>query len=258
MSAAPILDRMRAGRPAIGLTVRLTRSGEIARVARASGHDFVRVDLQHSLLGAEAVGHITQTALGCGIATLVRVRSVTDPDVPALLDAGVSGIVFPDVETEEQARHCVRVCRFAPLGGRSYGGGYPLFDYRPVPPAEALPALDAATLVVCMVESVRGLANLERIAAVPGVDVIHLGVSDLLMSIGHAGETGHPAVAAAIDRVVEVATAHGRYAGCGGSPTVAHQAEAIRRGVRLLTTRNDLNFLVDGATAWADALRAAS
>ena len=61
--------------------------------------------------------------------------------------------------------------RFGPLGRRSVTGGYPYFDFRAVPPAEALPAVDAMTLLVCMIETREGVRNAGAIAAVPGIDV---------------------------------------------------------------------------------------
>ena len=130
----------------------------------------------------------------------------------------------------------------------------PTLRLRPVPAAEAMPALEP--LVVCMVESPEALDEIDAIAAVPGIDVIHLGLSDLLATMGRPGQIDHPAADEAIGRVVDVATAHGLFAGCGGSPTIAHQRAVIARGVRFLTTRNDINFLVDGATAWVQAVTA--
>ena len=63
----PALERMRAGDVALGMVVRLGRSGDIARIAKSTGHDFVFIDSQHSLFSLETIGHITQTALGCGV-----------------------------------------------------------------------------------------------------------------------------------------------------------------------------------------------
>jgi 2-keto-3-deoxy-L-rhamnonate aldolase RhmA len=250
-----VLDRLRAGDVALGLTVRMNRSGEVARIARASGHHFVRVDLQHSLLDTETVATIAQTGLALGVPTLVRVRGVGDPLVPALLDAGVQGIVFPEVASAVEARACVEAVRFPPLGARSYGGGYPQLDYTAAAPMpEIMTALDRTTLVVCMVESDTGLAEVEAIAEVDGVDAVHLGLSDYLLSRGMAGEVWHDDAIAAIDRVVQAARGNGRYAGLGGSPTTGHQAMAVRSGVQLLTTKNDVDFLRQGATAWVAAL----
>ena len=121
---------MKAGGVALGLSVRLARSADIARIARATGHDFLFIDGQHSIFNLETIAHMAQAALAIGVAPVVRVRGVEDPDVPMLLDNGVTGIVYPDVSTVEQARRAVARARFAPLGSRSVVGGYPHFDYQ--------------------------------------------------------------------------------------------------------------------------------
>ena len=155
-----------------------------------------------------------------------------------------------------EARAAVRAVRFPPLGERSYGGGYPQLDYEAVAPmAETMAALERTTIVVCMVESATGLAEVDAIASVDGVDAVHLGLSDYLLSRGLGGQVWHAEAIAAIDRVVEAAHANGRYAGLGGSPTTEHQAMAVSAGVQLLTTKNDINFLQQGATAWVTDLR---
>jgi 2-keto-3-deoxy-L-rhamnonate aldolase RhmA len=59
----------------------------------------------------------------------------------------------------------------------------------------------------------------------------------------------------AIGRVIDAAKTSGKFAGLGGSPSIAHQSAAIARGVRFLTTRNDINFILDGATSWVDEVR---
>jgi len=120
---------------ALGMVLRISRSGDIARIARAAGHDFLFIDVQHAIYSLETIGHIAQTALGCGVAPLVRVRSCRDPDISVMLDCGVTGIVCPDVNTPDDARQIVQTCKFAPIGRRSVTSGYPFFDYRPVPAA---------------------------------------------------------------------------------------------------------------------------
>ena len=193
----PVMDRMRAGQPALGMTVRLGHSGDIVRIAKATGHDFVFIDVQHSLFNLETIGHMAQVALGCGIAAQVRVRSVDDPNVSVYLDNGVTGIVFPDVNNAQEAQRAVNAAKFAPIGKRSVCGGYPHFDYATVPLTQSVPALNDAALVVCMIETVEGLRNVEAIAAVPGVDVIHVGSNDLLVNMGKPGQFDDPEIIAA-------------------------------------------------------------
>ncbi len=253
----PVKQRMAAGDIALGMNIRLSRSGDIARIAKSSGHDFIFIDMQHSLLNVETVGHIAQAALGCGVAPLVRVRSCDDPNTALLLDNGATGIVFPDVNTAEQARRAVNSAKFPPIGARSASGGYPNFDYRAMPVAEAVETLNELTLVACMIETREGLDNVEAIAAVDGVDVLHCGSNDLLVDMGKPGMFGDPEHVAAVERIIAAAAANGKFAGLGGERDIARQVEFIGKGVRFLTTQTDLKFLQAAASRHTADLRAA-
>jgi len=251
----PLKQRLQAGQPVLGMNVRLGRSGDIARVAKATGHDFIFIDCQHSIFNLETICHIAQTALAIGIAPLVRVRSIADPDVPVLLDNGVTGIVYPDINTAAEALRAVEVCRFAPLGKRSVVGGYPHFDYKSAPLAQSMAALDETCLLVCMVETAEALANIEEICAVPGIDVIHMGTGDFAANIGKPGQFDDPEVVAAQARVIEVARRHGKFAGCGGNRNVERQARAIRSGAQFVTTQSDIGFIMTAGQQWVEGVR---
>lgn len=245
--ANPAKTRMASGDVALGMIVRLARSGDIARIAKTTGHDFIFIDRQHSLFSLETVGHIAQAALGCGVAPLVRARSCDDPDVSVILDNGATGIIFPDVNSADDARRAVNACKFAPLGKRSVAGGYPQLDLRPVPIGQAMKILNDATLVVCMIETREGLENVGEIAAVPGVDVVHVGCNDLLTAMGKPGAFGDPEIVAAIERVIAAAATHGKVAGLGGERDLERQNAFIRKGVRFVTTQTDVGFLMAAA-----------
>jgi 2-keto-3-deoxy-L-rhamnonate aldolase RhmA len=253
----PVKAKLAADGTVLGLGVRMSRSAEIARIARATGHDFLFIDVQHSLFNLETIGHIAQAATALGVAPFARVRSVRDPDVQALLDNGVTGIVYPDVNTAEDARAAVAAVRFGPLGRRSVTGGYPYYDFAAVPPAEALPAVDAMTFLACMIETREGVANVESIAATPGIDVIHIGMNDLLTDMGKPGQYADPELQAAIDRVIAACRANSVYFGCGGQRDPKAQAAIIRRGARFLTTQTDIGLLSAGAGAWTRGIQAA-
>ena len=75
----PTKELLRAGKVALGMNVRLARSGDIARIAKSTDHDFIFIDVQHSMYNVETIGHIAQAALGVGVSPLVRVRSCDDP-----------------------------------------------------------------------------------------------------------------------------------------------------------------------------------
>jgi 2-keto-3-deoxy-L-rhamnonate aldolase RhmA len=253
----PLKELLKADKVALGMLVRLARSGDIARIAKTTGHDFIFVDAQHSLYTVETIGHIAQVALGIGLAPLVRVKSCDDPDTQVLLDNGVTGIVFPDVNSAEEARRAVNRAKFPPIGKRSVGGGYPIFDFRAINTAESVPALNDNTLVVCMIETREGLENVEAIAAVEGVDVIHVGSNDLLTALGRPGTFGSPEHIAALDRVISAAKKHGKVPGVGGDRNLARQVDFIRKGARFLTTNSDIAFVLAEGTRVTGELRKA-
>jgi staphyloferrin B biosynthesis citrate synthase len=253
----PVKEKLRAGDVVLGITVRISRTPDIARIAKATGHDFIFIDVQHSIFNLETTVAIAHTALAIGVAPLVRVRGIDDPDVSLLLDNGVTGIIYPDVSTAAQARKAVEICRFPPLGKRSVVGGYPHFDYRPVPLSESVPQLNESCLLVCMIETVEGLHNVEEIAAVDGIDVIHLGSNDLLANMGKPGKFDDPDIVAAQDRVIKAARANKKFAGCGGNRDVTRQLAAIRRGAQFVTTQTDIGFLAAAAGQWTREVRKA-
>ena len=250
-------DMLAAGKPVLGINIRTSRSADIARIAKTSGHQFLFIDSQHAIFDLETVAHMAQTAHAIGIPALVRVRSVNDPDVSLLLDNGVGGVVFPDVNTAEDARRAVATARFAPVGRRSVGGAYARFDFRAMPTGELMQRLNDETLLVCMIETVEGLANLDAIAAVPGYDVLHVGSNDLLADMGKAGQFDCPEIVEAQARVIAAARANGKFAGCGGNRDVVRQAAAIQAGALFVTTQTDIAFMMTAASQWVRGVHAA-
>jgi len=253
----PLKELFKSGKVALGLLTRLARSGDIARIAKTTGHDFILIDGQHAAYSAETIGHMAQAALGVGIVPLVRVPSCDDPQTQVLLDIGATGIVFPDISTAAQAKRAVNRSRFPPVGERSVAGAYPVLDYRSIPMSDTVKAMTENTLVVCMIETPEGLENVDAIAAVEGVDVIHVGSSDLLTAMGKPGAFGSPEHIAALDRVFAAAKKHGKVAGMGGDRHVQRQMDCIRKGAQFLTTNSDIAFMMAEASRVTGELRRA-
>lgn len=250
------LERMRRNEIALGMVIRLARSGEIAAVARASGHDFLFLDTQHALYSLETIGHIVQAAHGHGIATIVRVPRFDDPDIARLLDAGASGIVVADVADADQARRVVEACRFPPRGRRSVQSTYPVTGYRPYPVADLLAEIEDKTLVGCMIETTQGMHKLDDIAAVDGVDLIHLGCTDLLADMGRPGAFDDPELVGAVHRVISTCRAKEKFAGLGGDRDLGRLAGYFDRGLRFHTTQTDITYLIEAASQRTRAMRA--
>ncbi|WP_439548957.1 HpcH/HpaI aldolase family protein [Falsiroseomonas sp.] len=241
----------------VSMSVRLVRTMEIAQLAAAAGFDAFYVEMQHSTFTDEQVGAICQAALPIGITPMVRVPSIRPEHVGRALDGGALGIIAPEVETAEEVRQLVAAARFPPWGNRSAPGGqlYAL-RYRSFPTAETYAALNAATMVVAMVENLAALERVEEIAAVEGLDMLFVGTSDLTNSMGLPGQADHPRVRDAYERVIAACRARGKHVGIGG---LAGRPELIRQylrmGARFVSAGTDLSFLLNGASARARDVR---
>ena len=130
-----------------------------------------------------------------------------------MLDIGAHGVMVPMVETAEQARDLVRRAYYPPEGARGTAFGIAHDDYGTAHPIDIMQAANQRTLVIAMIETAKGLANVEEIAAIDGIDVLWLGHFDLTSSMGIAGQLDHPDYLAAIARIIAAAKAHGKMAG---------------------------------------------
>ena len=227
------------------MTVRLVGSVEIAHVAHAAGFDSLYVDLEHSSFSLETTSQICIAALGVGITPLVRVPALTPDYVSRVLDGGALGVIAPHVVSADAACAVVAAAKFPPVGERSNAGSLPHLAYRSLPAAEAYAALNDATMVIVQVETVGALERVDEIIAVDGVDIILIGLNDLLADWGIAGQYDHPRVAEAYGRTIAACRRHGKHAGVGGlagRPDL--MAEYVRMGARYVSTGTDLNFLL--------------
>jgi 2-keto-3-deoxy-L-rhamnonate aldolase RhmA len=252
-----VKDKLARSEVVASMTVRLVGGIEIARLAATAGFDTFYVDLEHSSLSFERAGQICIAGLEIGIAPFVRVPSLRPDHVLRALDGGALGVIAPHVRSAEDARALVQAAKFPPLGTRSASAGLPHFQFRSLPAAEANAALDAATMVVAMMETEAALDRVAEIAAVPGLDMLLVGTSDLTAEMGIAGQYDHPRVRVAYARTIDACRRHGKHVGVGGlasRPDLA--AEFVRQGARYVSTGTDLGFLLSAATAKADAVKA--
>lgn len=252
----PLAETLRAGGLGLSMIIKQVQSVDIAVAASSCGYDAINVDLEHSVIPESAAAQICVAALQLGITPLVRIPSHDGYYANRLLDAGALGIVAPHVNTAEQARQIVRACRFAPLGERSVAGNWPQLGYRAWPAEQARAALEAATTVIVMLETPEAVANADAIAAVPGVDILHVGSTDLCDALGVPGQYGHPEIERCFERVLAACRAHGKVAGAGGLGSAPQVVEKlVQRGVRFVTVGNEWAFMLAAARQRAEAMR---
>jgi len=163
---------------------------------------------------------------------------------------------MPHVDTAEEAAEIVARLKYPPQGHRSVMGAMPHFGYRSMGVGEAARQINAELLVVAMIETPRAVANVDRIAAVQGIDALIIGTNDLAMEMGIPGEFAHPGIVAAYEQVIAACKREGKWPGMGGAYADDLLQRYIGMGMRLILAGADLSFLTAAATQKAKTLRA--
>ena len=251
----PLRPRLARGEVAFGFGVRLARVAEVASVASSCQFDWLFLDLEHSPMSVEAAAAISVAALGAGLAPLARVPPGDFGVAARLLDVGAWGVLMPHIDTAEQATAAVHALSFPPAGARSVSYSLPQLAFASMRGGEAARHFDQQALLVPMIESARGVANAEGIAAVPGVDALFVGANDLSADLGVPGEVGHEAVTAACQRVVQACQARGKWPGLGGVYAEELLRGHVGRGMRLVLGATDMALMLDAARDRSAMLR---
>ena len=144
--------------------------------------------------------------------------------------------------------------KYHPLGKRGVGLQMAHDNYRSAPVADALRAANDRTLVICLIETAEGAANVDAIAGVAGVDALWVGHFDLSVSLGIPGEFQHPKFAAAMDAIIAAAKKHGRSLG-RLVPTVEQGISFHKQGFDFICYSGDVWVLRDGLSAANKAIR---
>lgn len=211
----------------------------IAKILEAAGLDFVVIDMEHTGFEAERIADLLAWFKATDIAPFVRVPQGLYHFIARTMDAGALGVMVGNVETAEQARAIVSAVKYPPSGRRGVGLGTAHNDYVQ-PDADSYFAFaNRNSTVICQIESVTGLQNLDAIAATPGVDVLWVGHFDLSASMGISARFDHPDFRAAVAKVVDAANRHGKLAAV--QPGSAQQAEEwLRAGFHVLSWKTDI------------------
>ena len=245
----PVRVSLREGKPVAGITI-MGAGVEAAVQAAGLGFDFLWIEMEHSPITLETVRQIVLATRGLKCVPFTRVPVNEYWTAKRVLDAGALGVIFPFVSTAEAALRAAQACKYPPLGRRGSGPGLATFRW-PAPEGYADFA-DRNVMVIVNIEEREALENIEEIAATPGVDVLFVGTNDLAYSLGLRGRQTAE-VARAVDKVVEVARRHGKFAGATAA-TASQAREYIDRGVLFLQTPTELRFMAEGAKLFLEPL----
>ena len=240
-------QRLMAGGMALGFGVHHLRSVAAPVLAAATGHDWMFIDGEHGAFTIQETTQLCIAALPTGVTPIVRVCAGALDEATRALDNGALGIVVPHVDTEADAKRIAEAFHYPPVGRRSWGGPPAVYGYQPPATAEAQAAINAEILTIVMLESPEAVRNADAIAAVPGVDVLFIGTSDLTAELGISGQMGHPKVIEAYQAVGEACRRNGKILGMGGVYDEDNASRYVAMGARFVLTGSDHSYIVGGA-----------
>ena len=250
----PVKQILANGGTAFGAMVFEFFSPGLPQIYKNAGAEFVLYDMEHSGLEFETLK--TQFALcrGLGLAPMVRVPAGDYHFIARALDIGAMGIMVPMVGSAGEAAHIVSCTRYPPEGRRGAAFGFAHDDYQGGDIAAKMAAIHERTMVIAQIETAQGLAEVEAIAAVPGVDALWLGHFDLTNFLGVPGQFQHPDYLAGVKRIVAACEANGTPAAFLAADE-AWSREYTAHGFRLFAFGIDQLMLQGALKAGLDGLR---
>ncbi|WP_373100769.1 MULTISPECIES: 2-dehydro-3-deoxyglucarate aldolase [Pasteurellaceae] len=164
--------------------------------------------------------------------------------IKRLLDIGFYNFLIPFVETEDDAIRAVSATRYPPAGIRGVSVAHRSNAYGTVP--DYFKVINDNISVIVQIESQKGVDNVEKIAAVEGVDCVFVGPGDLSAALGYLGQPNHPEALKVIKYIFETAKKHGK--ACGILAPVEEDARRyLEWGATFVAVGSDLGVF-KGAT----------
>ena len=228
--------KLNEGQVAIGASINFYAPG-LVELYGVMGFDWVWIDCEHGSSNDSETENMVRAAELYDLTPIVRIPNAYPSTILRFLDRGAQGIIVPHISNRAEAEGVAQASRYYPMGDRSSatGGRTNLFGAGLSTP-EYYAAANRETLVIVMIETPEAVENVRQIAAVPGIDAVLVGSSDLTQTMGMAGAAE---LDAAIGRVIEGAKAEGKAIGVAGAGMSLKNVDRFRhfagRGVQILS-----------------------
>jgi 2-dehydro-3-deoxyglucarate aldolase/4-hydroxy-2-oxoheptanedioate aldolase len=254
MRSNPLKARLAKGGYAFGTMVFEFFTPGLAQLCKEAGAEFILYDMEHSAVGIETIKAQLAFCRGVGVAPMVRVPATQYDYISRALDAGAMGIMVPMVETAEQAAFIVQSTRYPPVGRRGAAFGFAHDDFQGGAVTDKISAAHDRTMVICLIETAKGIANADAIAATPGVDVCWLGHFDLSNFMGIPAAFTDRRFLKAVDTLLAACEKHGKTPGFMASDD-RWARDYMAKGFRMLACGVDAHLLQAALRSGIDGMR---
>ena len=218
-----------------------------AEMASTAGFDWLLIDGEHAPNGLRSTMAQLTVIEPSPSLPVVRLRDDDPARIKQALDVGAQSLLIPMIETVDQARRAVAATRYPPEGTRGVGSSLARASRFSAIPDYLKTANDQICLIL-QIESRAGLAALDDILTLGGIDCVFIGPSDLAADMGHLGNASHPEVRSAVMDALSRIAASGKAAGVLSTED-AFIADCVMAGARFVGVGIDV-------LAYVSALRA--
>jgi 4-hydroxy-2-oxoheptanedioate aldolase len=232
-----MLRKLREGKIALSAKLNLA-DPRVVEIASLAGFDALWTCMEHVPNTLTVVENQIRAAKIHDVDVIVRVPRGSYSDLIRPLEMDAAGVMVPHVRDEEDARRIVQQARFHPIGLRPLDGAGADGDYGLTPLAEYMRQANEERLVIVQIENVTAVEQVERIAAVKGIDMLFFGPADYSQCLGVPGSFGDKRIDEARRRVAEAADRHGLFSGTPASP--ADLPRLIDMGYRYFNVAADV------------------
>lgn len=236
-------------------------SPAVAEAVAHCGCDWLLIDAEHGPSDIQNVFSQLQAidaarAHGAFAHAAVGISWNNAPLVKRVMDCGAQTILFPAIETAEQAALAVAATRYAQGDNQGIRGVAPSVRAATYTlNKNYMSTANEQACVIAMVESAKAFENLEGIAATDGVDCVFIGPSDFAASIGHLGNSAHSDVQSAIAYIIAVCAHHGKAVGIF-APDVEVAKRYRDMGMHFIALSSDVAWLTRGVSGAITAMKA--
>ncbi len=157
---------------------------QVVEIIGLAGYDAAFIDMEHTTFDLNLITEMIRAADLVGITSIIRVPDNDEKLILRLLDAGAEGIIVPHVDGLEGAKRAVDAVRYGPQGHRGGAGGTRATRYGTVSWEDHVQQSNEQILLSVMTEDEAGIADIEKIAALDGVDLVSIGPTDFSEYMG--------------------------------------------------------------------------
>jgi 2-keto-3-deoxy-L-rhamnonate aldolase RhmA len=239
-------EKLKRRVPALGTHISLNDS-IITELIGNLGFDYLWIDTEHTAIDLYCLQQHLIAARAARVSAIVRIPWNDPIRVKPILEMGPDGIVFPMVNSYEEAKKAVESCMYPPRGVRGFGprraiqfGNIDIKDY--------LAKVDSSLLKFIQIEHIDAVRDLERILTIEEIDGLVIGPCDLAASIGKIGKWDNPEVLDIIQSVIDKVTRAGKPIGVSYGASTYEDIICWRdRGVDMISIAADTDLLLLGA-----------